>query len=148
MGYELINESGQQLCFNFKGYPRIIDLALQYEWEPLGTTMPSWHDEKYGKRDDWHGIYCSNDFQVVSAEDANNMADALERAQRDLRSKPITDPANKNMINIRTPNGKTTMDVALLDENDELDPSNDWAGDADDLTQTIEFLRLGSFETW
>ena len=118
MGYDLISESGQELRFNYRGYPHIIDLALQYGWEPLGTTMPAWHDEKYGKRDDWPGIYCSNDYQVVSAEDANNMADALGRAQLDLRNKQITNP------------------------------SDDWTGDEYILTHTIEFLRLGSFETW
>ena len=147
MGYELINESGQKLYYNFTGYPKLIELALQYGWEPLGTTMPSWHDEKIGKRDDWPGIYCSNDHQVVSAEDANNMADALERSIADISAKPVYSADEKDVTKVKCADG-SMIDTVPLGYHDDRAPISFWGGNPKTIKKLIKFLRLGSYETW
>ncbi len=121
-------------CLPAQRWTYVLELALQYGWEPHGTLPTSrtlihpayaaafkqydielqvWADrqaryeEVYGDTDeadlsperppepidgwiqvehieDWHGRYDTRDFQRVTAEDAANLAAALERAVPDL----------------------------------------------------------------
>jgi hypothetical protein len=48
------------------------------DWKPAGTKAP-----RGVKAAKWDGTYVTNDGQVVLAEDAANLADALERAMQD-----------------------------------------------------------------
>jgi hypothetical protein len=74
----------------------MLGLAHQYGWEPAGTEPPEWREtfrhpdgtpiseglaEQFrAVAEDWDGGYSTNDYQVVTDEDAANIADALERA--------------------------------------------------------------------
>jgi hypothetical protein len=100
MGFDLSNRQGQSYRFNFFDWPNLLRLAEQYGWEPEGTTLDPEHladreeDEELSPEEvaaevaesleKWEGGYCTNDFQVVSAEDARNLADALEKALPDI----------------------------------------------------------------
>jgi hypothetical protein len=90
MGVDLYGKQGH-MYFNWTGWRKILALANQYGWQPMGTQAPGpllsvegeelepgWND------DDWKGDYFSNDRQRVTAEDAVNIAAALERAPEDI----------------------------------------------------------------
>jgi hypothetical protein len=68
-----------------------LELGHRYGWEPEGTTRPgadSW--KPVGNRGPhrgefaWYNGYVVGNGRRVSAEDANNLADALERALPDI----------------------------------------------------------------
>ena len=63
-GYDAMEATGAYFRFNNVAWPKTLELATFYGWEPE-------HDEQY---------YLPKGNQVVSAEDANNLAAALERA--------------------------------------------------------------------
>lgn len=147
MGYDLCNETGETFRFNFTEYPQVIELALKYGWKPKGTKIPHWHDEMYEERDDWPGIYCSNDYQVVSAEDTNNMADALDRSLPDILAKPVYSVDEKDVMKIKCDDG-TILEGVPLGYYDDLDPVSFWGGRPQLIKDFIKFLRLGSYETW
>jgi hypothetical protein len=76
MGVDLANSHGQNQHLNWPGWTYIMTLALAHGWKPLGTRL----SDDYGIDPDWDGGYGSNDGQVVTAEDADALATALERA--------------------------------------------------------------------
>jgi hypothetical protein len=59
--------------WNIYHWPKLLKLAGQFGWE-LGEN--------------WVDRYCSNDF-LVTAEDARNLADALERALPDIPNEQV-----------------------------------------------------------
>lgn len=84
--------------FNIATWHSLFGLATIFGWEPRGTIMPCWVDKETGERtplpccdpnnsregewiedDDWDGSYFSNDCQEINADDAKNLAEALER---------------------------------------------------------------------
>jgi hypothetical protein len=100
MGFDLSNKQGQSWHFNISDWPDMLHLAELYGWEPEGTTLDPEHLASVMQEEDlppeeaaaqiaqaqesWQGGYGTNDFQVVSAQDAAALADALERALPDL----------------------------------------------------------------
>jgi hypothetical protein len=70
--------------FNNCAWSKILNLAEQYGWEPAGTIDPYWADEP--DTHEWNGNYTSHDGQAVKSEDAENMADALEKSLKDIRA--------------------------------------------------------------
>ncbi len=54
---------------NNGSWRHVFDLAVQYGWDPAGTTLKSCKDE-------WCGSYFYNSGQRVTAKDARNLADA------------------------------------------------------------------------
>lgn len=71
-------QSGQ--CFHFTGrhWGETLRLAVRCGWQPAGTVMEP--DEFNNFRDDWQGGYQSNDYQTVTAADAQALADAVGEA--------------------------------------------------------------------
>lgn len=54
-----------------------------YGWKPAGTQAPKdWDIEEEGRV--WSGDYVSNGGQIVTAEDAVQLADALKRGLDDI----------------------------------------------------------------
>ncbi len=100
MGYDIFSENrelGQSL--NIAGWQSLMGLARIFGWEAQGTVMMSWKDNETGEMyppvcfdskkcidgqwvndDTWPGAYCSNSYQEITADDANNFAEALEKA--------------------------------------------------------------------
>ncbi|MGO9017766.1 MAG: hypothetical protein ACLQVJ_05365 [Syntrophobacteraceae bacterium] len=77
MGIDLYSQEGH-MRFNFFGWGVIRTFAVIYGWEPMGTRAPEEFIVQSPEPDEpWWGTYATNDWQEVTAEDANNMANAL-----------------------------------------------------------------------
>ena len=85
MGYDIGNAK-RQMHLNAGGWTALLQLAHDYGWKPQGTTASSRCLEASDRV--WNGNYTSNDGQIVEAEDARAMAEALRRALRDFPEKP------------------------------------------------------------
>ena len=100
MCYCIVSENGKlEQSLNIASWMSMRGLARIFGWEPQGTVLMSWKDNKTGeiffpvcidpgnridgqwvKDDTWSGSYSSNDLQEITADDANNFAEALEKA--------------------------------------------------------------------
>ena len=69
-------------------WQKLLRLAEQYGWRPAGTTLPR-EELKWMPGGKWDGRYTSNDGQAVTAADARNLAEALDRALRDIPSEDV-----------------------------------------------------------
>ena len=67
---------GDEAYFNIHAWPLLLKLAMTYGWQPLGTELSG--------ESNWDGTYFSNDLQIVTAEDAAALANALETALDDI----------------------------------------------------------------
>lgn len=73
MGVLLLSEcEGVELSASWKTWNLLLHLARDHGWEPEGTTHVRFQN--------WSGTYYANDGQWVSVEDAQSLADALQRA--------------------------------------------------------------------
>lgn len=79
MGFDLKSATGQEFNYTGTGWTFYLNLAMQYGWEKKGTRKP----KGYGLLRKWAGNYDSNEGQIVEADDATNLANALERALAD-----------------------------------------------------------------
>jgi len=89
MGFDLTNDEGDYFPFNIFTWPRVLELAKEYAWEPEGTAPP----HSWSKTEVWYGGYCTNDGQLIVASDAQALANALDAAVDDdnfvQRASPI-----------------------------------------------------------
>jgi hypothetical protein len=111
MGYDLRSEGGT-FRWNVLGWESVLRLAHRNGWKPAGTERPQFkifhpdgtfdaegteeHNRAY---DGWDGSYFYNDCQVVTTEDARNLADALEKALPGLPDEPgpmLSDPTDSD----------------------------------------------------
>jgi hypothetical protein len=103
MGMDL-RGSGGDFHFNLYAWNQLMTLAYHVgKWEPAGTKPPEWDEDNSpvqldtdaspkemqaalaGARDAWDRMnYFTNDYQRVTASDAANLADALERVLSDV----------------------------------------------------------------
>jgi hypothetical protein len=97
MGMDLSGKGGY-FRFSNSAWCAVLELAYEHGWEPAGTKAPEFTfyapdgvtvDEVETRTwrqlyRDWNGSYFGNAFQVVSDEDAANIAEALERALDDV----------------------------------------------------------------
>lgn len=86
MGYELRGK-GDTVSLNIAGWEFIVDVAKAYGWIPMGTqptdlTYPN--GMPLGAQEDWRGSYFYNEWQIITEQDASNIADALQRALQDI----------------------------------------------------------------
>ena len=136
MGYDLTSESGADLRFNAAGWGLLLSLAEAYGWTPQGCLPPEGDDAVA-----WEGDYDTNDGGRVSREDANAMADALQRAladpERAERERDISRAMNQA---VRQMEIETFGEDVALEEEEEPLTTND-----DTLRTLIRFLRAGAF---
>lgn len=78
MGMDLSGPGGE-FWWDFFRWHKLLRIALRHGWEPAGTLLPLVETVEFPE-EDWDGGYVSNDHQLVTAEDAAALADALERA--------------------------------------------------------------------
>jgi hypothetical protein len=104
MGLDLRGEGGY-FRSSHRAWGTALKLAWEHGWEPAGTEPPEFTvytpdgvtiDEVATRAErklyaNWDGLYCSNNHQVVSDEDAANIADALERALDDVPDESAED---------------------------------------------------------
>jgi hypothetical protein len=78
MGFYLIREGEVKRRYGISRWPAMLRLARAYGWKPAGTTI----DEESGiiLTGKWTGSYEAMAGELVSTEDASNLAAALERA--------------------------------------------------------------------
>jgi hypothetical protein len=77
MSFDLTGKIGS---FHWKGagWAAVLSCAEEYGWKPAGTQPP-----RRVKAAEWEGSYDTNDGQLVSTEDASNLASALQSALDD-----------------------------------------------------------------
>ena len=132
--FDAMEATGAYFHFNFVAWPKALELARFYGWEPE-------HDETY---------YHFNDGQVVSAADANNLAAALERAVESLAQVTSIQPS----YGVLLPHQKSPLQQAIsqlvgggitVGPRGDLSPEAFWADNADKLRHFIRFARQGAF---
>ncbi len=165
MGVDL-RGAGSSFRFNWSGWRHVLTMAHVYGWQPAGTQfnvgmyrcLEEVHAETEGEEIDreelerelalsvssWEGGYGSNDCQIVTAQDAANIAVALELALDDvpdvnvLASKTETFPlANGEYVEC-IPSG---VEVNCFE----------WFSGPDGkqyLREFIEFCKTGEFSIW
>ncbi len=135
MSMDLVNKAGSTRCTVFF-WGQLLGLARMYGWKPAGTQAPrDWSSEEEGRA--WSGDYVSNSGQIVSAEDAAGLANAMERGLDDIPEfyaawhKADKDEDGKPWI----PAGKKLSPLeALSGEN------------KPEIREFIAFCRQGAFE--
>ncbi len=94
MGMDISNGNGEDRRFSGGSWIGLLNLAHEYGWQPAGTEIGGLYSEEppedanhtrlvpveQAGTESWDGNYTSNDGQLISAEDADAIADALERA--------------------------------------------------------------------
>ena len=126
MIYHLSSQSAiSRQKFSKESWVKILNLAMFYGWQPLGTRVPSITEIHGLIFEDWDGTYLTNDGQIVVSEDALRLGRALEKSLDDIPDFNLeVYPPNPNQIN----------------------PFEYFAGDEkQQLTDFIKFCRLGSF---
>ena len=75
-----------EFSFHTRAWQLVLTLGQWYGWQPAGTRAPdpAYFDDAPVDPADWDGRYFPPAGQVVTAEDARALADALERALPDL----------------------------------------------------------------
>ena len=97
MGYDLTNSKGQEFRFDTTDFPKVLNLAEYFGWEPMGTILNIVsHKLNFQNKDDIrdgtiqviepHGNwgYTTNYWQLVVQKDAFNLAKALKTAVKAL----------------------------------------------------------------
>lgn len=135
MGYDLYREgesTNDYFRWNIWGFPPIFALGELYGWEPMGC--------KYQEEGEVGEIgYFSNDGQTVIAEDAQNWANALKLALKELKP--------SNVHNLKEFNDEFWIQRTAI-RNGEKSAIIEWFGDKDSIEyigQYITFLEGGSF---
>jgi len=67
---------------------KLLRLAERYGWKPAGTTL-SEAELKWMPDGKWDGNYTTNGGQTVAPTDARSLAEALDRAVRDIPSQDV-----------------------------------------------------------
>jgi hypothetical protein len=95
MSYDLKGKSRRTFHVSNSGWPELLAIAEQYGWKPVGTKPP-----KGIKSSTWDGGYYTMDGQIVTAQDAETLATAIDDAVKDdfrrvpkegQQAKPATD---------------------------------------------------------
>ena len=170
MGYDLYCEAAtpssvpakdKYFRWNIFGWPPVLSLATMYGWEPEGTSIPRLSDEMAREHnlskeevrrhnemvDDWAGEYYGNDGQIVSAQDAANMANAIEASLDDIPDFeiPIPGVGEDGMVSVDNVNYKKHRDALQAGSRAAYAVNYSGAKNKKYLRDFIKFLRLGEF---
>jgi hypothetical protein len=156
MSYELVNQATQiSRLFSRQSWAKALELARLYGWQPMGTCPPPIYDF-HELNAEWNGTYLTNDGQIVRAEDAHSLANALEKSLVNISDiEPSIDWDAQFWRDDDLPDWLAPWEQALIEESLQdglLDtmgthPFEFFAGnEKNSLIQFIRFCRLGSFE--
>lgn len=155
MSYDLFNPY-TSICrkFNQPFLAKALELAEIYGWQPLGTQPPSGHDFRELNAE-WDGNYLTNDGQIIRAQDALSLANAVEKALDDIPDSRVNMDWNlKFRVEDDLPEWLSPSEKEMIEdglENELLDvigihPLEFFAGaEKYQLKQFMRFCRLGSF---
>jgi len=90
MGFDL-HRGDDVFSIGLHTWTRAYAFAIEGGWQPKGTLPPKHLSKK--ERAAWQGWYDCNDGQFIAADDASNMAAALEKMVAALPPPVATDPA-------------------------------------------------------
>ena len=142
-------------------WSQLLQLASEYGWQPAGTqeneSLLRSRLEAGGVPEDeidrkaalamleWDGDYWCNNYQIVTHEDAQNLAEALVRALEELPADNLLDVYEEKMA--VTTNAGDEIVVATLPSiiADEAKPVDYWSGSAARIRKLITFFEAGSF---
>jgi hypothetical protein len=119
-------------------WPKLLRLAQAHGWKPLGTSQPDEELVHFPNHRWDRSNYTTNDGQIVSAEDAQALSNALEAALRQI-------PEHDALAKFRTADGGIPILPQAPSASDE-----DWfSGETKaPLVEFIAFCRHGSFRIW
>lgn len=144
MGYDLSGDGGYFRA-NVSAWSDLLQLAHQYGWEPAGTETPEWENEEGEiiRYDEWDGGYGTNDYQLVTAEDAAAIADAIEASLDDIPDEAVKVLTLGEAWGANCP--PELRDKRIV--NDEANLYERWSGpdSKDYLKAFIAYCRAGSF---
>lgn len=136
MGYNLYNQQGEDYRWTQTFWGRVLALAEKNGWKPKGTTFPKGYDKS-----DWDGNYWYNSGQIVEADDAANLANALEKSLASLPEEEIKIPKAEF-----SPDPVTHLPKITNWDNIPLENFFSGDGGRKSLMEFISFCRKGSFE--
>lgn len=76
MGVDLRNNAGNTIKLTYRHWAVMLTRAETFGWQPAGTIAP----KDWDGTDEWTGRYDSSDGQLVTDEDAKNLAKHLHGA--------------------------------------------------------------------
>ena len=136
MSYELCNTEGI-FRISTEGFAQLLYLADRFGWIEMGTEPPSIEGFSECRKcvKEWNGAYLSNCLQEVTSEDAQNIANALEKASTVYSRFCLMSSCPKD------------EDFYQTTGDDETDRIISWfIGDKDEIEAFIGFCECGSFE--
>jgi hypothetical protein len=91
MGVDLYGKHGGYVYMNWTNWEYCLETAYSYGWKPRGTVAadPAFLQDVYGPvregfqepdYSEWDGSYFSNNWQIVTDDDARAIAEALRHA--------------------------------------------------------------------
>jgi len=132
MGYDLYSRK-KIFRSHIEDFPKLLDLAYLFGWKPRGTEAPSIEGYSEWKSEEWKGGYFSNDFQVVTSEDAIDIAESLKKAIQII----------PNFIDGPYPKNKDFFQITGDEKKDRL--LSYFIGDKNELKEFIAFCEDGEF---
>ena len=147
MGYDLYREQeanniepvNDYFRWNIWGFPPIYALGELYGWEPMGCISSPWTDDDGVEHEEEPMGYFSNDGQTVCGLDAQNWANALKKAVKELT------PSNVEKTNEFNDEFWATRTAI---RNGDKDAITKWFSSTDSIQYIrdyITFLEGGSF---
>lgn len=135
MGYDL-RGTGGVFRLNTSGWMDLLDLAHRHGWQPAGTEAPEYDP-------DWDGGYFTNDYQIVTDEDASALADALEDALDDIPDEEVKRLTVGDVLGDAAPPHVRDLRVA----NEDANIYERWSGAQGkrSIRDFIAYCRAGSF---
>jgi hypothetical protein len=146
MGYDLLGKRGF-FRFSEQGWYHCLDVACAFGWEPAGTQLPDGPPEARGNPEPdwkWDGGYGSNDWQIVTDDDAKALVAALDRAIEAERAGVMTEEQRNVFYGPpEDPFWETKEDRAFLKNREEAEGKlPPWH---ERLKEFADFARQGSF---
>ena len=134
MGMDLSGPAGD-FWWDYFSWHKLLRVAERSGWRPVGTLLPSERMEEIpdGR---WDGGYTSNDYQIVTAVDAEHLATALERALPDISDADMLAP-------VRTEEGG----IVIAPDGPEIDDLDWFCGpeSKEHIRAFIRYCRAGAF---
>ena len=146
MSFDLVNSSGAGFHTGNITWFKFLSVAMHYGWKPRGSLPPE--DLPEHEQVTWDGSYWVNFGQIVTAEDAAGLADALERSLSEVEKTPDEKPdAGSDPIEHLT---RLMDDMDAYLKKPELPPAAVGVTNlhTDKLRELVAFCRQGGFQIY
>jgi hypothetical protein len=147
MTIELYRTDGESFQLEYFGiWEKLLALAHIYGWQPAGTDQPlMWQDDADTGR--WSGGYDHYLGEQVRDEDAQALADALERALPDLPDVTMPDRVFETEMEEIDREGQISISYYIIEPNTALNLFEVFGGQyKQELMAFINFCRQGGFQ--